>query len=114
MDARLTSNRIVVVECFITVALSQVSSNQWFASVNGPHHATSDILFLPQRNSLQSASLTSDDFLDTTGLFSQQDDFLVRTIELGLNPNAGVDAVGRPTAGVARGELSQRDDVQHR
>ena len=45
--------------------------------------------------------------------FSQESDFLVGTIEFGLQPHASVDAVCSPTAGVGRGELCQGDDVEN-
>ncbi len=45
--------------------------------------------------------------------FAQSSDFLVCAIEFGLEPDAGVDAVGSPTAGVGRGKLSQRDHMEY-
>ena len=46
-------------------------------------------------------------------LFAEQLDLLLEPILFGRQPHAGVDAVGCPAAGAGRGELRQRDDVEH-
>lgn len=45
-------------------------------------------------------------------LFSEQGDFLVGPVELGLESDAGVEAACSPTAGIGRGELGERNDMQ--
>ena len=46
-------------------------------------------------------------------LLPEQGDFLVCPIELSLQPETAVGAIGRPTAGVDGGILGQGDDVQY-
>ena len=40
-------------------------------------------------------------------------DFLQRLVALGLQADAPIDAVGRPTAGESHGELGECDDAQN-
>ena len=47
-----------------------------------------------------------------TDLFTQQGEFLCQTVALCLEPNPSVDAVGGPTTGIRRRELSERNDMQ--
>ena len=45
-------------------------------------------------------------------LFAKEFDFLVQTVVFGLQAYAGVEAIGRPAAGMSDGELGQGNDVK--